>query len=503
MGRTCLKTSIFFFSVFLSFYLLNQNALALSDFRISQVNSNLDPIRVYMDISDESSNMIPGILPKQLTATIGAESAAINSVIPFSATKEGVAYIFLVDISKSLKESQLVKIRSALTAWIEGISKKDRVLIMTFGSEVKLVQDFTPKKDVLKSKVANIKAIDNNTRLHLGLVKAMEYAGRTDPDLPSRRVIVTLSDGRNDYTGGMTKEEVLDKIEEFKIPIYAIGYFNPPASPVKESFLEILGRFSRDSGGKYYRAEGNSFGEMYSSIKKRIHKVYIADLQCSSCKRDGRLYRLQITFSHGHKAMSDGRDIRLLPIKKKESMSAPASENPSQEESAKKYFPPILPITIGLAVFLFIVLAIKIKGTRKSDKNMADPDSLAVDPEIADLTVSTVNQAPDPDDSVTIRMTRIGGDDTTDVHTFVLTDTLVIGRTSPGSDIVIKDDSEISGRHCQFLMTEGRVSVIDLESTNGTSINGIPVNGKQSIENDDMLLIGRSEFRVSIIKDKS
>jgi pSer/pThr/pTyr-binding forkhead associated (FHA) protein len=61
----------------------------------------------------------------------------------------------------------------------------------------------------------------------------------------------------------------------------------------------------------------------------------------------------------------------------------------------------------------------------------------------------------------------------------------------PGSGLV-------SGRHCALLLREGRVFVEDLNSTNGTLVDGDPVRGEKAILGGELLAIGPLRFGVTI-----
>jgi membrane fusion protein (multidrug efflux system) len=69
-----------------------------------------------------------------------------------------------------------------------------------------------------------------------------------------------------------------------------------------------------------------------------------------------------------------------------------------------------------------------------------------------------------------------------------------IGR-SPGADIVV-DDAQCSGRHALVFLRGDRCTVRDLDSANGTFVNGEQVN-QAEIRPGDRLMVGRTEFAVS------
>jgi hypothetical protein len=71
---------------------------------------------------------------------------------------------------------------------------------------------------------------------------------------------------------------------------------------------------------------------------------------------------------------------------------------------------------------------------------------------------------------------------------------VVVGR-SPGADIVI-GDSFVSGKHARFSVAGKDLIVEDLDSTNGTLLNGQRLNQPTILRNNDEIVIGDVEIRV-------
>lgn len=68
----------------------------------------------------------------------------------------------------------------------------------------------------------------------------------------------------------------------------------------------------------------------------------------------------------------------------------------------------------------------------------------------------------------------------------------VLGRQLQ-SDIVV-NDSNVSRRHAEFVSAGGEVIVRDLESTNGTKVNGVVVHGDQLLQHGDVIGLGSIEI---------
>ncbi|MFH0924277.1 MAG: cyclic nucleotide-binding domain-containing protein [bacterium] len=87
------------------------------------------------------------------------------------------------------------------------------------------------------------------------------------------------------------------------------------------------------------------------------------------------------------------------------------------------------------------------------------------------------------------KLIQIDGDK---VRDFILKEGITtIGRDSSNS--IVLDDKSISRCHSKISNTKGKVTIIDLDSSNGIFINGEKVSGKV-LENNDEILIGNSRF---------
>ncbi len=75
----------------------------------------------------------------------------------------------------------------------------------------------------------------------------------------------------------------------------------------------------------------------------------------------------------------------------------------------------------------------------------------------------------------------------------LLRDATVVGRSSK-CDIQI-DQESVSRNHAKFSNTNGRVSVKDMGSTNGTYVNDELLSGELTLRNGDLCKIGRTIFK--------
>ena len=71
---------------------------------------------------------------------------------------------------------------------------------------------------------------------------------------------------------------------------------------------------------------------------------------------------------------------------------------------------------------------------------------------------------------------------------------LTVGR-NPGNDLRV-DDNVVSGSHLRIDRNGDSLLVTDLNSSNGTVLNGVPLNGTAPLNNGDELQIGFTRLKV-------
>ena len=78
---------------------------------------------------------------------------------------------------------------------------------------------------------------------------------------------------------------------------------------------------------------------------------------------------------------------------------------------------------------------------------------------------------------------------------------LILGRESSSCNLIIAADG-VSRRHSRVAKTPsgGGWVVEDLGSTNGTLVNGVPIQGLYPIDDGDRLLLGKTELRLVILR---
>ena len=79
------------------------------------------------------------------------------------------------------------------------------------------------------------------------------------------------------------------------------------------------------------------------------------------------------------------------------------------------------------------------------------------------------------------------------IRRVVLDRAIEVGRDCDGE---ILDDQGVSRRHLKFAPSPLAVSVVDLGSLNGTLVNGLPIEGRRTLEPGDVVRLGSTEIRL-------
>ena len=190
-----------------------------------------------------------------------------------------------------------------------------------------------------------------------------------------------------------------------------------------------------------------------------------------------------------------------------------ASAAAAQPEEGSAIQPPVLIASVIAAIILIAAVAATLLIIRKkkhiskspdpADDNTAgdkhDEESATDQPQDISGVTEDVPHHEDDVNSLNIRMTAIGNTKYSVSFSLKENVALTLGRTSKAMQIINPNDNMLSGVHCSLLYSEGKMSIKDMGSKNGTFLNGVSINGLGSIDvsNDDNIRIGRFEYRIN------
>ncbi|MBL3593887.1 MAG: VWA domain-containing protein [Synergistaceae bacterium] len=445
---------------------------------------------LFLEALDGKGALPVPIEGENLTVLWEGTSLPLARLEPFENSGEGTAFIFLVDISKSLRAPQLKLMKDALYRFISHMGSKDRAAFVTFGDAVTIRQDFTDRKDLLLQEVEHLQLTDMTTHLHGGLVQVQRLARRLDEDLPRRRVAVVLSDGKNEAVGGETEEEVLGSLAEEGIPLFALGFYAPPLGPMRPH-LDQLKRFALASGGDYFPPDGPSMEAILAKLQQRLNLAWQATVDLSSLPFDGREVTLVVQLRHEGKLLSDSVRLRLwdgrpatseLTAEGGGGSALSAGAGSLEKGGGQVKTPPEEGAKKGeawlWAVLLLALLLVAAFLLRRRRAPAPEPKGAGSREGIRSLELEIIREG-----------------QRREVFSVALGERLTLGR-AVGNDVCLKGDLALSARHCEIGRDGDGLYVKDLKATNGTYLNDRRIDGTAPLKAGDVLRLGRTTVKI-------
>jgi Mg-chelatase subunit ChlD len=474
------------------------------ELRVIQARANLPSIQVWLDLPRGRAVKL-----SDFSATVGADAANVQSINSFEESGDGIGYIFLVDISQSMTAAQFAQIQHALTQWVNGMRSQDRAALITFGRNVATEVDFTADKNRLNQAILSLVAQDKETSLYRGLMEAINLGRRMDNDIPARRAIVMLTDGLDDTISGVTFDEVSKLNAEHRVPIYSIGFLTQPLNDKKRQGLKVLGQFARESGGNFVRASGDELDTAYQMQRQHIMQAYQMLLDCPKCEANGQNYRLNIIWSDSIRTISDGLDLRLLPKNAIGNNSSAASGNSAAsnsggnpaattaapaESGVHDYYPIVILVSVAITFCVVVIVMLRQRQVAPLDDIEQVLANVQSAPHNKSKSLAALDSALEQATASTARLTVLVGAQKGRVYLLPTHRRTIVGR-APNCDVQIVEDLEVSGQHAQIQYINKQLTLRDLNSTNGTEANGVPIHNDYPLQPGDILQMGRTELR--------
>ena len=472
------------------------------DFRLTQGAARLPAVTVYADIIGAGEVPAKGLTKEDFTAKIGAAPAKVARITPFEDAKEGIGYVLLVDVSKSLSAAQFTQMKETLAAFVDAMSNRDQAALVTFGSDVKLIQEFSPNRGKLKGKLAELRPTDDDTAFYGGLDKAVAVARAGGAEVPGRRVVITLTDGVNDIAGGVSKGDISAKLGVDPVPLYLIGFVQGTPTAEEQSAMGVMKDFAAQSGGRFYDGRSGGWRGIYFAISRSIRNAFVIELDAAGFRSEGAVYPFELSLAAANRTWTSKLQLTVSAGGTAAAPPAPAGQTGGGEKAAGS--PDASPWMMGGAA---AILAVAVAGwfwfrprrgaTPTVPSPVAEPSVAAPTPNEPALSSPATGAAAVPAAGVLTRLTRIHEGPPPHQLEIEIIDRVVLGSDPAVSHLVFEQDREIAPAHCEIFFEAGRLYLQNLATTGDTFLNGVALTARQSLEEQDVLKIGRTEMRIT------
>lgn len=499
--------------------------------------ANVSAFLHFQDISESSLTIYGKALPEDGKLTVSVDSQKItDSKFSVVAQKELPTTIYcLVDTSSSMSNAQVQQEMDVLKTISKQMGENDSMVIATLGSELKEGQPLTDKNE-RNDAIAEIQREGYSTNLFEAVVSALRSL-QTKTAYETNRCLLILSDGINDGKSSTSESQVMDAIHESPIPIFSIAVVDPYPSAFALEKTGAMTRFAEESVGGIGlvpSAMQISASDAAEQIWSAVQMGCVITVNLKQVESRSNNATVHVVYETDEERFDDNLTVDLSSLNKKGVQEEPKDEEEEEDESEF----PIIPVAAGAAAVLVLILILVNSSKKKKSRNAYRPAPApapahtpaptpvpakakeAPKPAAKELPKTeafipvNVNSSaaanssvgadffggPAPKSDVTVSLVAIMHPEISCSFGLITNEPKSLGRDRRADILLNSTDGELSGRHCAVQWDGSRLFVQDVGSTNGSSLNGVPlqVNAWYPLESGANIRLGSCEYRVTI-----
>ena len=429
---------------------------------------------------------------------------------------EPVSYYCMVDVSGSMDENRMNTVKDILGQMVDSKGEQDNFCISTIGDNLNNM-GLSGDSAAVHEMIDSIAVTHEDTNLYYGITEMIK-AMQKDEGVHTLRYFIIFSDGAEDQATGITREEATAEIENSHIPVYTVAMLKASSSNNELESAKVLGSFARKSiGGMHFTPTLDEY--KYAEIPARIKGVsdtgIIVKANLGQPELNGNEASVKVT---GLTDVDTKLEMSVETAMLQQAIVIPEPETvpeeptteaaPVEEQTNNMIY---VYIAIAALVILIIIIILIIVNHKKS-KNQQYAENMYAEPEEMPEgdgwemgNISAPSSTPTPaavstptpaKKTRTLHFIRMGIQESAE-YEIKLADEYVIGRKAGKCDLVITDDVALSSEHCKLKEVDGDIYLEDLNSSNGTFVNGVPITGAFALNADDIIIIGSYEYRIS------
>lgn len=236
------------------------------------------------------------------------ENGAAQEVEFFAASNAPFNLVLLLDLSGSIKD-KIDVVKSAALRFLEVVGPQDKVAVVTFTRQVRVISQLTNDRDVLRKRVKAIDETDEGTAFYEALWFAVADTLRGTKG--QRNAVVVMTDGvdnslerSNGIASRVSFERLGGLLEESDVIVFPV-YLDTEYEEVFErrhssSEAYALARYQLErmadvTGGRLFKArDAKDLSGIYGQVAAALRTVYSVGYYPSNAEKDGTFRRVNI-----------------------------------------------------------------------------------------------------------------------------------------------------------------------------------------------------------------
>jgi VWFA-related protein len=179
-------------------------------------------VSIPVSVLDQSGHYVPFLKPKEFHIY---ENGIEQEIVEFRAVNTPFHVVLLLDTSGSTR-FRLEDIQNAAIRFVEQLGDADRVMVVSFDSNIYLECEFTSDREALRAAIRKTKT-GGSTRLYDSV--ELSITERLN-QIEGRKAIVLFTDGV-DTTSRATAQGTIQMVEEANVVVYPIKYDTDDNAP--------------------------------------------------------------------------------------------------------------------------------------------------------------------------------------------------------------------------------------------------------------------------------
>ncbi len=286
--------------------------------QITQIDTtNFPLVNVYVSVRD--TNGEPVVVNTEKIQLLENGHPVSNQNIQGTGEVGSLTTMLVIDNSGSMAYAdKLESAKAVAREYLDQMRSGDQAGVISFNTQVRLLQDVTEDKVALTKAIDSIQAEDDTA-----IYDAMSTAIQTLNPLPGRKAVILLTDGM-DTASVATPEEALGSIGFGGLSISTIGFgeMSEEGEEQADQYLGIdeatLRSIAENAGGYYgYADDRAELSDIYDRLRRSLQSEVVISYETPIALRDGvaraLTVRLADRFSIGGESQTSFNPGGLVP----------------------------------------------------------------------------------------------------------------------------------------------------------------------------------------------
>ncbi len=303
-------------------------AARLLSLQIEQTAARWPEVSIWLHMSDEEDDYvdIEDLEGADIEVRVDGETLKILSVQ--SASEMTAHYYYLIDVSTSMTRGALDKTKEAILTQWENLRPDEEIVVISFGEEIRVVCDGADSVEEAREKLDLLAPVEEATRLFDGISKVVDVVSSRQDALTERNVVILVSDGIDYTTIGMTRQEVLDKLQTQGLILCAAGV----VFGNNTEDLENMGELARSSGGFALYEKEDQIDRVLETLTDRLGRSICITASGESNRIENPEKTLSLTVHKEGQALDVNKE--LIVTRRQEDLQPPTAEIEKQTDES-------------------------------------------------------------------------------------------------------------------------------------------------------------------------